>query len=132
MKGHQCDCLLENACAQNMLDCLIEEYIVFCRVQAIDSEKKSKSKAKFPNVAGFCRYFGISEREYRRLSDKYSEDFGRLRAVLEDEALNADISPTVISAYLKKRFGYDRATEAEEDGRVLNIVFEHDVSEDGE
>ena len=57
--------------------------------------------------------------------------FGRLRAVLEDEALNATLSPTLIGAYLKRRLGYDNTTDARA-SEQLTVRFEHDIWEDGE
>ena len=57
--------------------------------------------------------------------------FGRLRAVLEDEALNASLSPTVIGAYLKRRLGYDNPTDIR-GGEQVTVRFEHDIWEDGE
>ena len=50
-------------------------------------------------------------------------------AILEDEALNSALSPTLVSAYLKKRLGYD-GTEKRASSQ-LEISFEHDVFEDG-
>lgn len=61
---------------------------------------------------------------------KHPTEFGRLRATLEDEALNAAMSPTVIAAYLKKRLGYDK--EPSDADSALTIQFEHDIFSDGE
>ena len=53
--------------------------------------------------------------------------------VLEDEALNAELSPTVLTAYLKKRLGYGEKSEATTSAECgqLRLVFEHDILEDG-
>ena len=62
---------------------------------------------------------------------EHPEIFGRLRAVLEDEALNATMSPTVIAAYLKKRLGYDKEAPVESES-AISVRFEHDIWSDGE
>ena len=125
---------IEVACCSGTLSELVEEYLSDCAAQREDIAKKTSKKAVrgFPNVAGFCRYFHIGESEYAALEKKYPEDFDYLRAVFEDEALNSDISPTVISAYLKKRLGYERGYGGEIQDGQLKIVFEHDILEDGE
>ena len=51
--------------------------------------------------------------------------------MLEDEALNSSLSPTLISAYLKKRLGYASDSSAESSENQLQIKFEHDIFEDG-
>ena len=125
---------LQTACEVGLIGQLAEEYINSCRTEKPNNEGEAPSKkkaAKFPNVAGFCRYFGIGGSEYETLERSYPEEFDRLRAILEDEALNSELSPTVLSAYLKKRFGYDRSKESEERAEQLKIVFEHDILEDG-
>ena len=104
---------IEKACSLGMLERLAEEYILFCCSEQNGSESKEEentekrktkkysekkcNKAKFPNVAGFCRYFGIGKRRYDQLSKKYPEEFEKLSAVFEDEALNSDISPSLLS-----------------------------------
>ena len=137
--------LLKTACDKGALDNLAEEYVVFCHTSEEKTEEKEhegtskKRKAceppsKFPNVAGFCRYFGIGHREYDRLSKKYPEEFEKLSAILEDEALNSEISASVLTAYLKKRLGYAE-TEKEEKSEVetgqIRLVFDHDILSDG-
>ena len=137
--------LLGAACDEGTLDKLAEEYIIFCHTseeKGDEKERESGTKKKkagalssrFPNVAGFCRYFGIGHKGYERLSKKYPEEFEKLAAILEDEALNSEISASVLTAYLKKRLGY-ADTEACEKGEVetgqIRLVFDHDVLSDG-
>ena len=128
--------LLQQACEQAMLPELLEEYIAFCYALPTDeplTEKKGKKYVpaglRFPNLAGFCRYIGSSIEEWTKAEQRHPKEFGRLRAVLEDEALNAAMSPTVISAYLKKRLGYDGEDTITQ---PLQIQFEHDIFGDGE
>ena len=127
----------------------LEDYIKICastteeRAVADDNrpDGKPKTKAKqskkssdccFPNVAGFCRFLGVSTGELERLACEYPEEYGRILAVLEDEALNSDLSPTLLSAYLKKRLGYDTPSKSNSAKDQICISFEHDIIEDGE
>ena len=129
-------CLLDDACRRGVLPHVLEEYIAFCHTQppqALSPEKKGRASGRverFPNLAGFCRYLGSSTEEWFSMEKQYPIEFGRLRATLEDEALNAAMSPTVIAAYLKKRLGYEKET-SEEEG-ALTVQFEHDIFSDGE
>ena len=124
---------IERACLEERLDVLAEEYVSFCKSSA-DAEKRTSKRGagRFPNVAGFCRYFRIGASEYECLAQKHPAEFEKLYATLEDEALNSDVSPTVLSAYMKKRLGYDRESEREISDGQLKIVFDHNIMEDGE
>ena len=105
-----------------------------CEASAAKAKKprKATSKCLFPNLAGFCRYLRISTDEFERLSSQYPLQYGRILTVLEDEALNSELSPTLLSAYLKRRIGYDgKPVESSRDGSI-QISFEHDIFEDGE
>lgn len=135
-KGEQMearDSDIERACLEERLDALAEEYVSFCKSSA-DAEKRTSKRGagRFPNVAGFCRYFRIGASEYECLAQKHPAEFEKLYATLEDEALNSDVSPTVLSAYMKKRLGYDRESEREISDGQLKIVFDHNIMEDGE
>lgn len=126
----------EYACAHGQLDKLLEEYITSCSEICdleLETVKKcsKKKKGRFPNVAGFCRYFHIGDAEYERLCVKYPNEFERVKLVFEDEALNSEISPTILSAYLKKRLGYEKTSCSEVYDGQLKVVFDHDILEDG-
>lgn len=105
------------------------EYIELCR-----GELLGKSKTRFPNFAGFCRYLGVSVETLEEIFRGYPDSYGVLCAVFEDEALNSELSPTVVTAYLKQRLGYG---EKQEQNRAscelpeLKLVFDHDIFEDG-
>lgn len=114
---------------------LLNEYILACRSdtspQSCDGGKKKESeKTVFPNLAGFCRFLGIGTSELKSLIQNYPDVYGRILTVLEDEALNSKLSPTLVSAYLKTRLGYD-ASRPQETSSQLEIKFEHDIFEDG-
>lgn len=142
MTESSCPELVEDACRRGILEKLLDEYIIFCcnieeSESSDDRKKKSKEKsaARFPNVAGFCRYFGIGQGKYERLAKRYPDEFEKLSAVFEDEALNAQISPSLLTAYLKRRLGYsDTAPDTRSDVDVgqLRVVFDHDIMSDGE
>lgn len=129
---------LYTACEIGLIGQLAEEYITSCKAAEKSGETENASKkksAKFPNVAGFCRYLGISREKYERLSKKYPEEFGKLEAILEDEALNSDVSASVLTAYLKRRLGYtecDKSEKTELDTGQIRLIFEHDIFADGE
>lgn len=138
--------LLQTACECGTLEKLAEEYIIFCHTseekeQEDKNESASKKKkagelpSRFPNVAGFCRYFGIGHQKYERLSKKYPEEFEKISAILEDEALNSSVSASVLTAYLKKRLGYadaEKREESEVEAGQIRLVFEHDILSDGQ
>ena len=86
---------------------------------------------RMPNLAGLCRYLGISMEAFERLPDSHREYVARIRDALEDEALNSDMSPSLLSGYLKKRLGYGDE-ESRGDGDAVVVVFEHDALRDGE
>ena len=137
--------LLKTACDGNTLDKLAEEYVVFCHTSSQNtSEEEQQSSTRkrrgaeaptrFPNVAGFCRYLCIGHKDYERLSKKYPEEFEKLSAIFEDEALNSEISASVLTAYLKKRLGYadsERSEKSEVEAGQIRLVFDHDIISDG-
>ena len=135
MTTNSCKCTtnpLLKAAAGGRLRKKLEGYLSSCRPPP-DADRK-KDHGLFPNLAGFCRFMGcgVGAAEELRTSDPDAYDL--LCAVLEDEALNFSISPTVMSAYLKQRLGYgekpDAPASSAECGE-MRLVFEHDILEDG-
>lgn len=124
--------------AENILDTedggkilnLLNEYIIACKANGTDEKSKSSGKEAFPNLAGFCRFLNISTLELDELSKKFPKHYGRMVTILEDEALNSKLSPTIVSAYMKKRLDYDRVTASQSQAQ-MEIKFEHDIFEDG-
>ena len=94
---------------------------------------KKKVRKRLPNPAGFCRFLGLERNAFRKLESEFPKEIGRMRAVFEDEALNADLPATVLSFYLKYLFGEDESGggEAGETGGEIRVVFAHDILEDG-
>ena len=133
--------LFTQLCRRGILEHVLEEYVAFCQAppqnrSSEDAPNEKRTKAhlanpicRFPNIAGFCRYLGASPEEWQKAEESFPLECGRIRAVLEDEALNAALSPTVLGAYLKKRLGYEK--DGEISGSV-SVYFEHDILSDGE
>ena len=124
---------LSEAVENGQLRKYLKRYLKSCR-PAPDADPK-KDFGRFPNLAGFCRWLGcgISEVDTLRLSHPTEADW--LNAVMEDEAINgcAHLSPTLLSAYLKRRLGYAEKGEAVSGAECgeMRVIFEHDISEDG-
>ena len=115
---------------------LLNEYLLTCHDEKTqetvqDSKKKKAKETVFPNLAGFCRFIGISTSELEAFGKDNPNEYGKILTVLEDEALNSGLSPALVSAYLKKRLGYD-GSKIQESSSQLEIKFEHDIFEDGE
>ena len=118
---------------------LLNQYLLNCHSEQFkdlsDNDKESKKKkskeAVFPNLAGFCRFIGISTSELEAFGKNHPSEYSKILTVLEDEALNSGASPALVSAYLKKRLGYDGLSIKEADPQ-LEIKFEHDIFKDGE
>lgn len=145
MNSDQSDERLRKLCQSGEIYSAVENYVFFCTTpintecgaseKKETSSKKSKerdSRSTFPNLAGFCRYLGVSTQELETVGKEFPVIYGRILAVLEDEALNSGLSPSLISTYLKKRIGYECAATPSQNIGQLEIKFEHDIFEDGE
>ena len=110
-----------------------DRYISACD-KAEEGDGKAKRRARFPNLAGLCRYLGTGLDDLRMLREDHPESYDRLLAIFEDEALNFDTSTTLLSSYMKKRllFSSDEDTRAQrENVREVSYCFEHDIFKDG-
>lgn len=111
----------------------LKEYLTTCRPPP-DADPK-KNPGSFPNLAGFCRYLGCGMSASEELRATYPAQYDFICAALEDEALNFSLSPTVLTAYLKQRLGYGEKLDAASAGSAecgqLQLIFEHDITEDG-
>ena len=130
--------LISEMCKNGLLDGLIEDYIGFChRTHTPAAEDTSRTRSKprtlFPNLAGFCRFLNTGLSDIASLAKDFPEEYERLLAIFEDEALNSEVSPTLLSAYLKKRLRYiSPADTPTASGKEVKYCFEHDIFSDGE
>ena len=127
---------LRQICMRGTLQRTLEHYITSCRASAEEAEPDGKKRTKrppgrFPNLAGFCRYRRISMEELASLAEEFPDEIATLYATLEDEALNSGLPPPILSAYLKKRLGYDRELDVTGGGEEVRVRFEHDIYTDG-
>lgn len=121
-------------CKRGELWDMCDEYIVSCSPPE-GSDTKSKRRARFPNLAGLCRYLGTGLESIRLFREQYPDSYDRLLAIFEDEALNSDVSTTLLSSYMKKRLSFsleDEPKSQKEAEREVYYCFEHDVYADGE
>lgn len=121
-------------CKKGTLWSMCDEYIAHCSPSR-ESEAKSKRSGRFPNLAGFCRYVGTGFEDLSRLKEKYPKQYDRLLAIFEDEALNSDVSTTLLSAYMKRRLCFGAEDEQKDrvsSDREITYCFEHDIYADGE
>lgn len=88
---------------------------------------------KIPNIAGFCRYLGISASRFGELTAEHPEEAGQIRDVFEDEAINSDMPASLLGSYLKARLGYGdtAAPGTDTEAGQLRLIFEHDILGDG-
>ena len=108
----------------------LEAYLQSCH--PTQNEDRKKTAVPFPNLAGFCRWLGWGGSEMELLKKSAPELYDRICTVLEDEALNSDLSASVLTAYLKQRIWHsDVAENSAVESDQLRLVFEHDILEDG-
>ncbi len=110
----------------------VDKYLESCCLSDGESDKKSRTHERFPNLAGLCRYTSSGISELSRLKEEYPEEYDRLLAVFEDEALCACGSATLMSAYMKKRLLYSEEKTTQTDTLEVSYSFEHDIYADGE
>ncbi len=123
---------LSSLCKNGIFEDVVKQYILDCATKNEGKAEKEK-KSVFPNLAGFCRFCGVTRTALLEVKEKFPEDYEMLCTVLLDEAWNSDASPSLISSYLKNEFGYGE-TKAQEGGGqpIIMPVFEHNILEDGE
>ena len=115
----------------------VDDYLDTCRSdateQSVQSGKRPRRQSRFPNLAGLCRHAQAGIAALGQLRQRYPDEYDRLLAIFEDEALNAELSPTLLSAYMKKRMLYS-GDDAEESPKKSEVryYFEHDILSDGE
>ena len=129
--------VMSELCKNGILEYIVDEYIYSCHspvAQSSDDPVKTRAKQKnrFANIAGLCRYIGVGLSDIAALHSDYPEEYDKLIAIFEDEALNSDVSPTLLSAYLKKRIAYATDKEQSDSTKEVRYCFEHDIFADGE
>ncbi len=109
---------------------LLNEYIRSCENDA--GEKQGG--ARFPNLAGFCRYCCFGANELKSFAREYPCEYDIMCSIFEDEALNSKISATLVGAYLKNHFGYGEKSgeRTKVENGDFKLIFEHDIVSDGE
>ena len=122
--------LLEYLADEGKIVDAIGDYVLLCRKE---TGGNPKSAGRIPNVAGFCRSLGVTLSDFDRLKKTRPEHHGAICAALEDEALNSQMTATILSIYLKHRLGYseDREEVGVTDSGQLRLIFDHDAFEDG-
>lgn len=129
------DRVLENACRRNQVHRILDHYLRSCRDESADETTEKgrarRSRDRFPNLAGFCRYLKIGTRELEALRREFPAETEEIYLTLEDEALNSGLPPALLSAYLKKRLGYEKELGGADEPATV-VRFEHDIFEDGE
>ncbi len=129
--------ILSRICKSGILEHIVDEYICSCYPKSSEStdntaRSRPRVKARFPNLAGLCRYVGTGLSDLEALRGDYPEEYDKLLAIFEDEALNSEISSTLLSAYLKKRIAYTTCKESTDNSKEVRYSFEHDIFADGE
>jgi hypothetical protein len=122
---------LELLADEERIDTEFGKYILHCREECGGNPK---SAGRIPNVAGFCRFLGVTLSDFDRLKSTRPEIHGALCAALEDEALNSQMTATILSIYLKHRLGYLEEKHEERsvtDSGQLRLIFDHYAFEDG-
>jgi len=121
---------LVSAAESGSLGRQLRKYLRSCRAQEDPDSKKDSGR--LPTLAGFCGMLGCGIAAAEELRRRYPSQFDYVSAVLEDEALNSGRSSTIVNAYLKERLGYGDKSDSGAEGEPLQLVFAHDILEDGQ
>lgn len=99
---------------------------LLAKIKAYIDECKNADTKKpiFANVAGFCRFAGISVGEFLGLKRRYPTEFENAGAYFEDAALNSGATASLVGMYLRQ-YGFWGAPSEEE------VICDHDIIEDG-
>ncbi len=125
--------LLERLADEDRMTGELSRYLASCHPD--EESGRSKRAGRIPNVAGFCRFLGVTLADFDRLKRTRPDHHGALCAALEDEALNSPMTATILSIYLKYRLGYSEDKKEENlvtDSGQLRLIFDHDAYRDGE
>ncbi len=95
----------------------IEAYVEECR-------SADTKKPVFANVAGFCRFAGLSVADFLAMKKRFPAEFERAGAYFEDAALNAGATASLVGMYLRQYGFWGAPPEPETE-------CEHDLFADG-
>ena len=120
--------IIDGICEKGRLIKMAEKYILAC----LDTERK---KPRLPNICGFFRWLKLSAAALDRLKSLHHEKYRTLLMIFEDEALNSELPPSIISTYMKQSF---MRQDEENEGAAsrkslgpLTLIFDHDIDSDG-
>ena len=116
--------IIDGICEKGRLIKMAEKYIIHC----LEPDRK---RSRLPNICGFFRWLKLSAAALDRLKSFHKDKYRTLLMIFEDEALNSALPPAVLTAYLKRRLGYDREDDEQSSAEPLQICFEHDILGDG-
>ena len=125
--GSDEESFIDGICQSGKLVKLAEKYIKFCLVQ-------EAKKPRLPNICGFFRWLKLSASALDRLKRLHSEKYRTLLMIFEDEALNSELPPSIVSTYMKQSFAHkeeDGESETRESCGPITLVFDHDINRDG-
>ncbi len=73
----------------------------------IDYIKYCKDIEYLTNIAGFCRFCGITRETFYKQKDYYSDTFNIIQCILEDEAINCkSIGDSFKKYYMSNKFNW--------------------------
>ena len=103
---------------------LAEEYVKFC----------AESGGRLPNMSGFFRWLRFGAGALDHFKNRHADAHRTVMMIFEDEAINSPRPPSLVAAYMKQFFKSDAedAPKTESQCGPITLVFDHDVSLDGE
>ena len=119
--------IIDSICDKDKLIKMAEKYILAC----LDTERK---KPRLPNICGFFRWLKLSAAALDRLKRSHHEKYRTLLMIFEDEALNSELPPSIISTYMKQSFmrqDDEDSAASEKACGPLTLIFDHDIDSDG-
>lgn len=125
--------ILDDICKRNTMIELAEQYIAFCLSSEGFNEDKHSKRVRLPNICGFFRWLRLSASALDKLKRDHIEEYRTLQMIFEDEALNSPLPPSIISTYMKQSFSsrIDEDRVSESSCGPINLIFEHDINNDG-
>lgn len=103
---------------------LAEEYVSFC----------AENGGRLPNMSGFFRWLRLGFGELELLRAEHEDVYKTVMMIFEDEAINSMRPPSLVSFYMKNYFRTDTDEEIKAKSQCgpITLVFDHDISVDGE